>query len=342
VNTKKEHLLKTQPYAWNRIAVNAVQQSNLNKKKQNMTTLNLIKSIGRSPSRLAFLLVILALACFALSPTAHAQLPSPTLDGGYPGLTTAEGQNALFSLTTGSANQQLVGFRSRASPPAASTPLSALGRSFSTPQTKIRRLARWRFYSTQPAALNTAVGAVALLNNTEGSANTANGSSALYSNTTGNQNTANGQAALFSNTTGNFNTANGVTTLNGNTTGADNTADGYQALFFNTTGSLNSALGAGAGNGVTTADHVICIGANVNGANVSNTTWIANVYGNATLNGQSAPVIVSVDGQLGTVVSSERFKKDIATMEKASEVILSLRPVTFHDKTDTKAHHNLV
>jgi predicted ribosome quality control (RQC) complex YloA/Tae2 family protein len=40
--------------------------------------------------------------------------------------------------------------------------------------------------------------------------------------------------------------------------------------------------------------------------------------------------------QLGTVASSERFKKDIATMEKASEVILSLRPVTFHYKTDTE------
>ena len=51
---------------------------------------------------------------------------------------------------------------------------------------------------------------------------------------------------------------------------------------------------------------------------------------------QTAPVIVSDDGQLGTVVSSERFKKDISTMEKASEAILSLRPVTFHYKTDTK------
>jgi len=48
-----------------------------------------------------------------------------------------------------------------------------------------------------------------------------------------------------------------------------------------------------------------------------------------------APGIVSADGQLGTVASSERFKKDIATMEKASEAILSLRPVTFHYKTDT-------
>ena len=47
------------------------------------------------------------------------------------------------------------------------------------------------------------------------------------------------------------------------------------------------------------------------------------------------PVYVSSGGQLGTVASSERFKKDVSTMEKASEVILSLRPVTFHYKTDT-------
>ena len=307
-----------------------------------MTTLNLIKSIGRSPSRLAFLLVILALACFALSPTAHAQLPSPTPDGGYPGLTTAEGQNALFSLTTGSANTAVGWFSLKSVTTGSFNTAVGAGTLFLNTADENTAFGAVALLLNTTGSLNTTVGAVALLNNTEGSANTANGSSALYSNTTGNQNTANGQAALFSNTTGNFNTANGVTTLNGNTTGADNMADGYQALFFNTTGSLNSALGAGAGNGVTTADHVICIGANVNGANVSNTTWIANVYGNATLNGQSAPVIVSVDGQLGTVVSSERFKKGIATMEKASEVILSLRPVTFHYKTDTKAHHNLV
>jgi predicted ribosome quality control (RQC) complex YloA/Tae2 family protein len=69
---------------------------------------------------------------------------------------------------------------------------------------------------------------------------------------------------------------------------------------------------------------------------VSDTTWIGNIYGVTTQNGTTAPVIVSADGQLGTVASSERFKKDIATMEKASEAILSLRPVTFHYKTDTK------
>jgi hypothetical protein len=44
----------------------------------------------------------------------------------------------------------------------------------------------------------------------------------------------------------------------------------------------------------------------------------------------------SEDGQLCTVASSERFKKDIGTMDHTSEAILSLRPVTFHYKSDTK------
>src|ERR1700730_17991311 len=69
---------------------------------------------------------------------------------------------------------------------------------------------------------------------------------------------------------------------------------------------------------------------------MSDTTWIGNVYGVTTQNGTTASVIVSADGQLGAVASSERFKKDIATMDKASEAVLSLRPVTFHYKTDTK------
>ena len=56
-----------------------------------------------------------------------------------------------------------------------------------------------------------------------------------------------------------------------------------------------------------------------------------------TQSGTTAPVVVSDAGQLGTTVSSKRFKKDISTMEKASEALLSLRPVTFHYKTDTKA-----
>ena len=49
-----------------------------------------------------FLLVALALACFAISPMAQAVVPAP--DGGYPGGNTAEGQNSLLSLTSGTYN----------------------------------------------------------------------------------------------------------------------------------------------------------------------------------------------------------------------------------------------
>jgi hypothetical protein len=47
-------------------------------------------------------------------------------------------------------------------------------------------------------------------------------------------------------------------------------------------------------------------------------------------------VVIDSAGQLGTMSSSYRFKKDISTMEKSSEAILSLRPVTFHYKSDAK------
>ena len=206
---------------------------------------------------------------------------------------------------------------------------------------------------------NTAVGARALLSNNgdpnagEGSLNTAVGLDALTENTTGGLNTAVGAgvaggdhpipAALGSNTTGSGNTAVGARTANNpgalgsNTIGGSNTAIGASALYSNTTGGRNTAVGYLAGGDVITASNVISIGAFVGGADVSDTTWIGNIYGVNTQNGTTAPVIVSADGQLGTVASSERFKKDIATMENASEAILSLRPVTFHYKSDTKS-----
>jgi trimeric autotransporter adhesin len=181
---------------------------------------------------------------------------------------------------------------------------------------------------------NTAMGSGALHFNSTGTANTATGGTALLFNTTGHSNTATGVQALYSNTSGNRNTATGVSALLVNR-GSQNTAVGEGALFRSSSGNDNTALGDGAGSLVTTASNVTCIGTNVLGANLSNTTWIGNIYGITTQNGTTAPVIVSADGQLGTVASSARFKKDIATMETASEAILSLRPVTFHYKTDT-------
>ena len=89
------------------------------------------------------LYAVFVFACFTLSPRAQAVSPAP--DGGYPGGNTAEGQNALFSLTSGGFNTQLVSFRSGATPLASSIPLLARGRSLRVPQMKIRPLAPRRF-----------------------------------------------------------------------------------------------------------------------------------------------------------------------------------------------------
>ena len=47
-------------------------------------------------------LIALVVACFGLLPLAQAVSPAP--DGCYPGFTTAEGCNALKSLTSGAGN----------------------------------------------------------------------------------------------------------------------------------------------------------------------------------------------------------------------------------------------
>jgi len=180
---------------------------------------------------------------------------------------------------------------------------------------------------------NTAIGSQALTSNT-GYNNTAIGFEALSSNTNGSSNTAVGRNALMGNTLATFNTAIGQDSLLFATSGGGNTGVGYGALSSTTTGSTNTALGYYAGWNVTEANNVICIGSL--GANVSNSTWISNVWGVTTQSGNTAPVVVSDGGQLGVVASSERFKKDIAGMKDASSVLLALRPVTFHYKSDAK------
>src|SRR5439155_5738162 len=132
-----------------------------------------------------------------------------------------------------------------------------------------------------------------------------------------------------------FNTATGYQALFNNT-GDSNTAIGRAALASNTTGTGNTALGFGAGDNVTTASNVICIGASISGANVSNTCFIGNIRDVTTANNDAIPVVIDSAGQLGTRSSSRRFKNEIKPMDKASEAILSLKPVTFHYKNSKK------
>jgi hypothetical protein len=167
------------------------------------------------------------------------------------------------------------------------------------------------------------------------------GDSALLSNTTGNFNTAVGSAALL-NTTGGGNTAIGYAALSAKSSGSDNTAIGNNALSFST-GNENTALGTFAGNFVSTASNVICIG--TPGANVDNSCFIGNIYFNVQPIVGTDPdsVTITSTGRLGRGnVSSRRYKHDINPMEKASEALYALKPVSFrynkeYDSTQTLA-----
>ena len=279
--------------------------------------------MNRSPLR-TFLLILFVLACFALSPTARAVDPPP--DGGYPGDNTAEGTDALFSLTGGAEN----------------TALGADALYYNAGGIGNTAVGHSTLLSNTSGNDNTAIGVLALFSNTLGSHNTASGDFALYSNTSGDDNTADGHFALFHNFTGPRNTATGHGALYGNTTGEANTASGFNALLHNTAGSGNIALGASAGTNLRTGNKNIDIG-NAGVTDESNTirignvanqsaTFIAGISG-ATVAG-GVGVIIDTNGHLGTVVSSERFKDAIKPMDKASEVILALKPVTFHYKKE--------
>ena len=118
-----------------------------------------------------------------------------------------------------------------------------------------------------------------------------------------------------------------------NTSGTDNTAVGRSALGANSSGNNNTALGAFAGGGVSTADNVICIGHT--GANVHDSCFNGNIRGVTTGAADAIPVVIDSVGQLGTMSSSRLFKSQIEPMDKASEAIMALKPVTFHYKSDT-------
>jgi uncharacterized coiled-coil protein SlyX len=140
---------------------------------------------------------------------------------------------------------------------------------------------------------------------------------------------------------GNYNTAAGYQALEWNGTGSNNTGTGSQSLYFNTTGSNNIAVGFQAGY-YQSGNNNIAIG-NVGASSDSNTirigttgthgaTFIAGIF-NATTSG-GIPVYIDGNGKLGTLPSSQRFKDHVKPMDKASEALLSLNPVTFHYKPE--------
>jgi len=287
----------------------------------------------------------IAVLSVCLASLQNAQAVSPAPDGGYSGGNTAEGQDALLHLTTGVHNTA-VGFLSLKSDTTGSYN-TAIGSGTLRANSSDANTATGTFalLSNIIGRLNTANGALALLSNTNGHFNTAVGSSALYSNIGGLANTAVGVSALYSNTIGDDNVAIGSSALSANT-GNGNTAVGAFALAQNTSGTINIALGSRSGELATGSNNIdICnrgvggesdtirIGGNVFGFGSQTAAFIAGISGTAVV---GDAVVVDGNGQLGTVASSARFKKNIKPMDKTSEAILALKPVSFQYRSDSK------
>jgi len=356
-------------------------------------------------NRSKILITILpVLTCFAFLPGARAVSPAP--DGCYSNFTTAEGCDALNSLTTGSGNTGLGWWAL----------FTDTGGSFNT-------AVGGGALDLNNGDSNTAVGAAALLLNTTGGSNTAVGTDALVFNDSGSENTAVGTFALENNTVDD-NTATGFFALGANTTGGTletsvlgfdlgpntaigshalennvdasaNTAVGYQALHSQVTGftfgsdphlagntavgfeALGNLTGAAAGDNaandgygyqalstLTDGDSNVAVGfqAGFNLASGFNNIYIGAfsgpfpagssenyvirigsiqsscfIQGISGVTGANFTDMVLLDpltGQLGDLSSSAQYKKEIQPMDKTSEAIFSLRPVTFHYKND--------
>jgi hypothetical protein len=321
-------------------------------------------------TRISPVLITFALVWFAVAQNTKAVSPPP--DGGYSGNNTAEGQDALLNLTTG-INNTAIGWLSlkRNTDGQLNTAAGAGTLSNTMHASRNTAIGGAALFSNTDGERNTALGALALWSNTIGDFNTALGDSALFHNTIGSTNSAIGYQALFQNREGGANTAIGYFSLWLNSTGGGNTAIGDGALFAangnsNTAvgagalqhpaGDSNTALGVNAGVDISGSNNIviganvfgfggsntIVIGANVGNLGESNTirigntditdTFISGISGTTVANG--AAVLVDSSGHLGTLTSSKRFKEEIRPMNKTSEAIFFLEPVTFRYKKE--------
>src|SRR5262249_46282672 len=122
-------------------------------------------------------------------------------------------------------------------------------------------------------------------------------------------------------------------TRNGINTGSDNVVVGAFSGEHIGAGAGNLYLGATVDPGIS-EDGTIRIGdSSLPILGATSTCFIAGISGKS-VGPLSAPVVINAGGQLGTIPSSARYKKDIDPMGKTSEAIYSLRPVTFHYKSD--------
>jgi trimeric autotransporter adhesin len=193
------------------------------------------------------------------------------------------------------------------------------------------------------ASDNTGVGFEALRENISTSFNVAVGDSALvnFNGTTAvdGANTALGSIALFSELSGQENVAVGRRALESLISASNNTAVGWRAGDFVIDGNNDVAIGSSAGTTFVHASNNIAIGAPGAGpfADVNNTCFIGSIHGEPVSDATSQQaVFVDKFNVVGIQVSSRRYKHDIQPMDKGSEAILALKPVTFKYNSDKK------
>ena len=273
--------------------------------------------------KIIFTTVLSALVCFGLCQQVQSATDTPD-PGSISAGNTADGQLALLSLTTGIYNSAF-GFYAA---------LSISDQSFDTAVGAGTLL-------LDTAGTNTAVGAGALFSNSTGSDNNAVGAFALFNNTTAFFNNAHGREALFANVDGGQNNAFGDLAMENNTSGASNTAIGDDALRNLVDGSFNVAVGDEAGTGLgASVNNCIAIGAPGAGpfAVLSNTCFIGSIFGQPVSDpGTQTAVFVDQFNVVGIFNSSRQYKHDIQPMDKASETLYRLKPVTFKFNSDWKA-----
>jgi hypothetical protein len=287
-----------------------------------MTPQKLLTNHPSSLLRRGWVLTLFVLGSFALCQQVQSATDTPDPGGSLPVSNTADGQNALLSITTGIHNSAF-GF-------------DAL---VLTSDTNFNTAVGSASLLSNIASENTAVGAGALLSNSDGSDNNAVGAFALFVNVSGSFNNAHGRDALL-NSTGDQNEAFGDDAMFSNTTGSFNTAVGDDALDANVDGNSNIAIGDEAGTGLgTSVNNDIAIGAPgagpfaANGFN--NTCFIGSIFNEPVSDvGTQEAVFVDQFNVVGISASSRRYKHDIQPMDKASEAILALKPVTFKYNAD--------
>ncbi|MEP7117781.1 MAG: tail fiber domain-containing protein [Acidobacteriota bacterium] len=191
--------------------------------------------------------------------------------------------------------------------------------------------------SANSSSSNVAIGAGALQQTTLGGDNVAVGADAMVNNQTGQNNVAIGKQALRNGTAGNYNVAMGFNAMIGGN-GSNNVAIGLGALP-SATGNSNIAIGDSAGTYFALSNN-IAIGhlgdasftdagtIRVGTPGTHTRSFVAGITGVAVSN--AAQVLIdSGTGQLGTLISSARFKQDVTTLGDVSGRMQALRPVSF-------------